>query len=364
MTPPSQRGNPTVADALARPANGFAAVRLGLALAVVVSHAFSVTSGRIADEPLHRATGFTLGEHAVNGFFAISGFLVTMSFVRRGARDYAVARALRIAPGFVAATLAVTFGLGLGLTHLSAPDYLGDPATWRFVQMTLTTFKSNAALPGLFAENPFRFPMGTVWTLKYEVLCYLGVLAAGLVGALRPGWFPVALVGALLLANLGLPLLHADPPLGLVTALRLPFVFAAGAALYLWRKRISLSGPAALGLVLVAAALSSTFAYQALLLVATAYGIVWLSFSPALARPAFAWNTDLSYGTYLYGWPIQQALRQAFPTASSLFLLAPALVLTLALAALSWRFVEGPALTLKARILRPVRPPSSAPAPP
>jgi peptidoglycan/LPS O-acetylase OafA/YrhL len=354
----------TVADALARPANGFAAVRLGLALAVVVSHAFSVTSGRIADEPLHRLTGFTLGEHAVNGFFAISGFLVTMSFLRRGWRDYAVARALRIAPGLLAATFAVTFGLGLVFTRLSAPDYLGDPATWRFVQMTLTAFKSNAALPGLFADNPFRFPMGTVWTLKYEVLCYLGVLAVGLAGALRPGWFASTVLGGLFVALLGLVLLHPDPPLGVVTALRLPLVFASGAALYLWRDRVPMFGLAALGLFAAAATLSGTFAYQAMLLVATAYGIVWLCLSPALARPAFAWDMDLSYGTYLYGWPIQQALRQAFPTASSLSLLAPALVLTLSVAALSWRLVEGPALALKARILGPARPHPSAPAPP
>ena len=90
---------PTIATALARPANGFAITRLVLALAVVVSHAFSVTTGHVADEPLATATGFTLGEHAVNGFFAISGFLVTMSFARRGWRDYAISRALRIVPG-------------------------------------------------------------------------------------------------------------------------------------------------------------------------------------------------------------------------------------------------------------------------
>ncbi|MDB5511725.1 MAG: hypothetical protein JWR08_1208, partial [Enterovirga sp.] len=81
-------GAGSLGDALARPANAFTAVRLALAVAVVLSHAFSVTTGRVEDEPLARLTGFTLGEHAVNGFFAISGFLVTMSFCRRGWRDY------------------------------------------------------------------------------------------------------------------------------------------------------------------------------------------------------------------------------------------------------------------------------------
>ncbi|MFX5730472.1 acyltransferase family protein, partial [Acinetobacter baumannii] len=80
-------------------------------LAVVVSHAFSVATGAAGDEPLARLTGYTLGEHAVNGFFAVSGFLVTMSCDRRGIRDYALARTLRILPGLVAATLVVSLGL-------------------------------------------------------------------------------------------------------------------------------------------------------------------------------------------------------------------------------------------------------------
>ena len=86
---------PTVAVAMQRPYDNFALIRLGLALAVVVSHAFSVTTGAVNDEPLAVALGFTLGEHAVNGFFAVSGFLVTMSYDRRGWRDYVIARTLR-----------------------------------------------------------------------------------------------------------------------------------------------------------------------------------------------------------------------------------------------------------------------------
>ena len=125
-----------------------------------------------------RSTGFTLGEHAVNGFFAVSGFLVTMSFDRRGWRDYVVARALRIVPALVAATLVTALLLGPALTRLPLAQYLADPALWRFIALTPTTFKSATALPGLFSDNVFPYPMGTVWTLKYEMLCYLGVFAA------------------------------------------------------------------------------------------------------------------------------------------------------------------------------------------
>lgn len=341
----------TIEAALARPHNGFAVTRLALALAVVVSHAFSVVTGRITDEPLVLSTGFSLGEHAVNGFFALSGFLVTMSFARRGWRDYALARLLRIAPGLVVATLAVALLLGGALTTLPLPAYLAEPGLWRFVTGTLTTFKSNAALPGVFADNPFRFPMGTVWTLKYEVLCYAGVLVAGVAGLLRPRLASALVPAGLFVAILVVELLVPQPPKGLETALRLPFLFAAGAAFYIWRDRVRLSWLAAVAIAATAALLADTFAYKALLFTADAYGVLVVALSPALARPAFDLRHDLSYGVYLYGWPVQQALRQLWPTGTSWLLLGPALALTMLVAAASWLAVERPALAFKARAL-------------
>jgi hypothetical protein len=157
---------PTIAEAMARPYNNFTLLRLALALAVIVSHSYGVTSGSVDNEPLMRSTGFTLGEHAVNGFFAVSGFLVTMSFVRRGWRDYVLARALRIVPGVVIATLVTAFALGAALTALPLRAYLADPAVWRFLAVTPTVFKSATSLPGVFAENPYPYPIAVVWTLR------------------------------------------------------------------------------------------------------------------------------------------------------------------------------------------------------
>lgn len=342
---------PTVAAALASGRNGFTGLRLGLASAVVASHAFSVATGAAGDEPLARATGYTLGEHAVNGFFAVSGFLVTMSCDRRGARDYAIARTLRILPGLVAATLLVSLVLGPAMTRLPLSAYLQDPGLWSFVRGTLTTFKSNAALPGVFEANPYRAPLGTVWTLKYEVLCYLGVLAAALCGLTR--WrLPVLLLVAglaLALASIGAAR-GTDLPKGLETALRLPLIFSAGACLYLWRESLRISGAALACLSAGAVVLVRTPAYPPLMFLAEAYGAVWLALGP-MAREFFDPKADLSYGIYLYGWPVQQSLHALWPAPTGLALLAPALLLTLPVAALSWYGIERPALSLKARAL-------------
>ncbi|WP_430913549.1 acyltransferase family protein [Methylobacterium sp. sgz302541] len=341
----------TVAQALERPRNAFTGFRFLLALAVVVSHAFSVTSGNALDEPLARLTGFTLGEHAVNGFFAVSGFLVTMSLDRRGARDYVVARSLRILPGLVAATLLVSLVLGAAMTRLPLAEYFRDPGLWRFIQGTLTTFKSNAALPGVFAGNPYPSPLGTVWTLKYEVLCYLGVLAAGALGLLRRRWSAAAIAAALAVALAAADASRAELPKGLETALRLPLIFSIGAALYLARERVRLPPLLLAGLVLGCVLLHGTPLYRTLLFSAEALCAVALCLAPALAVKPLDPAADLSYGIYLYGWPIQQSLHALWPAASPWALLPPALALTLLVAAASWYGIERPALRLKARAL-------------
>jgi peptidoglycan/LPS O-acetylase OafA/YrhL len=350
---------PTIAEAMRRPHNNFTALRLALALAVIVSHAFSITTGSLENEPLMRSTGFTLGEHAVNGFFAVSGFLVTMSFDRRGWRDYVVARALRIVPALVAATLVTALVLGPALTRLPLAQYLADPALWRFVVLTPTTFKSATSLPGLFSDNVFPYPMGTVWTLKYEMLCYVGVFAAGLAGLMRQRIVALGLVAALFLAIVALDLLHPDAGKATQTSLRLPFLFAAGGVLYLWSDRLPVSWIIAVSLLAATWLAAGTPLYKALLFAFESYGVIWLALAPGLSHPALEPHADLSYGTYLYGWPVQQALAQLFPGAAALSLLPPAVAISLIVAALSWYLVEKPALSLKARLVRAPAPAAS-----
>ena len=341
---------PTVAEALARPQNGFGLLRLALALMVVLSHAVSVVTGRVEDEPLVHGTGFSLGEHAVNGFFAVSGFLVTMSYDRRGWRDYVVARSLRILPGLIAATLVVGLGLGAAMTRLPLAEYYASPELWRFVRGTLLSFKSNASLPGVFEGNPLRSPLGTVWTLKYETICYAAVLAVGLLGLLRRRWAVPALAAGLALALAWLEVTAPNLSKGVETALRLPLIFACGGCLYLGRDQVRLGAWPLVGLVL-AVALQPHAPARTLLFLAESYAAIWLAFLPPLARPALDPKADLSYGVYLYGWPVQQSLHALWPGASALALLAPAVGIALIAAAASWYAVEKPALRLKARAL-------------
>ena len=341
---------PCVAKALANPHNNFGLLRLVMAVAVVISHAFSVTDGRIDQEPWYATTGFTLGEHAVNGFFAISGFLVAMSFVRRGWRDYVIARALRIVPGLVGAVLVVALVLGAAMTRLPLGDYLASGALWRFIVQVLTTLKSAGALPGVFEVNPYPFAMGTVWTLKYEIYCYAGLVLAGVAGLLGQRRTALAALAALFAAIIALDWLAPDAGKAVQTSLRLPFLFATGSVIYLWRERVRLDWRIVAVLALATGLVAGTPLTKALLFLTEAYGVLVFALGPVTHRLPEP-EADLSYGIYLYGWPIQQAVFAAMPATGAATQLGLSLVLTVVVAAASWFAIEKPALGLKSRLM-------------
>jgi peptidoglycan/LPS O-acetylase OafA/YrhL len=341
----------TVAEAIKRPYDNFTILRLALALAVVVSHAFSVGTGRHTDEPLYSLTGYTLGEHGVNGFFAVSGFLVAMSWDRRGGVvPFALARVLRVFPGLFVAVLVTALVLGGFMTTVAKGNYFADSRVWQMIWVTITTFKSATVLPGVFEGNPLRWPISTVWTLRYELLCYLGLLAYGAFGGFRKP--QIALAGAALAATALVVLgLVGTIPKGQETALRLPLVFATGSLIYLYRDRIplNLGIVAAMIMAMMVAGLFLPALYKPLLFTGTAYLMLFIAMAPGLSHPKLEPPGDISYGVYLYGWPIQQALQGLFPAISGWMMLIPALLITCAIAAVSWLLVEKPALQLKKR---------------
>ena len=330
--------------------DNFSLLRLLLASAVVVSHGYSIPTGNNTLEPLFESTGMRLGEHAVNGFFAISGFLVTMSFLNRGPRDYAFARLLRIVPGFVVAALVTVFVIGTAFTVLSPRAYLSNPDTWRYLMQVLTGFKSAGAMPGVFLDNPHPWPMGTVWTLRYELSLYAGVLLAGVAGVLRGWCFAAALVGLLVSAVIAIDAFWPEAGKYTTTLVRLCLMFVLGATFYLARDLIRLSWLALAVLALATWISFGTPFYFALLYLTEAYGVLVLALAAPLPFVAWSDRADLSYGIYLYGWPIQQVLVALYPKAEPVSLLMPALALSALAGFLSWTLVEKPALAFKSML--------------
>lgn len=336
-------------------ANNLNLIRLLAAGAVLVSHAWPITQGPGAVEPLQAETGRTLGTHAVMIFFALSGFLIAASYAcAPDPARFVARRARRILPGLIAALVLTAAVMGPLVTDLTLGAYAGHPETWRFLIRNSTMVGLEPDLPGVFAANPYPAAAGSIWTLSYEVACYAGVLGLGLTLGIRR--WPVLLV-VCVVAALGVAAEGADMHPRLEHLLGLGLPFCIGMACYAWRDRIPLSVPV-LALVLgVALVASGTALADTALAGATAYGVLMAGFWPPAQVQLGRGGADYSYGLYIYAFPVQGLAVHLFGPMSPWVNIAVALPASLMLAALSWHLIERPWLHPRSRVA-PARTPA------
>jgi peptidoglycan/LPS O-acetylase OafA/YrhL len=351
VDPPESTQRRTLGQAFDPRANALNAWRLGLALAVIVWHSWVLTGHRSPPFPIHQFAT----QDFVDGFFAISGFLIPASWLGNPRlRDYVLARGLRILPGmwvclvvtaFVIAPIGVAIQGGSAAKLLTSGGPLGfvvRNSAVAYVQFDIAGTPTGIPVPGVWN--------GSLWTLQYEVLLYIAVAVLGLVGLLGRRWlFPAAFTLILVWS-----VLDPDPFDGGTVAeriARLAVMFAAGGLMHRFRDLI----PARWSLVAVSAAivLAANFLpdYRPVAAIPLAYVVI---VSGALIHnKRMNLRTDLSYGTYVYACPIQQALVIAgLGTLNPLVFAIVATLVTLPFAAMSWFLVEKPAMRLKSRITR------------
>lgn len=332
--------------------NNLNLIRMLAATAVLVSHAVPITMGPEAIEPLAATTGFSLGSLSVMIFFVISGFLITASFERSSSRgSFVLARGLRLFPGLAVNLLLVAFVLGPIVTNLLVGDYLTRPEPYAFFMRDLLLFPLIYVLPGVFTDQPFPSVVGSIWTLRHEVMCYVGVFLAGVLGLwqTRQRAMLTLSIYAVIWGLIALtePVLH--PLIRGLLGLSVPF--AIGIAFYIWRDRLPLSLVGVALTAVLAWLAQGTFAYPVALAFAIGYATFWLAYVPSGVIRAYNRVGDYSYGIYIYAFPLQGAAIWAFgpqtPLENIIFSFPPTLLLSI----LSWHLVEFPAMNAKSTLL-------------
>jgi peptidoglycan/LPS O-acetylase OafA/YrhL len=311
--------------------NNFDIMRLALASVVIFFHV-----GYISGAPIFaRLPRYFSGHLAVEGFFAISGFLIFASWERcTGLADYWRKRAARILPGYWLATafcLAIAFSCG--------SFHVG-----RFLIANLTFLNFlGGSIPGVFANNPEHGMNGALWTIKIEVMFY--VLVPIIVWACRRLHRDTVLWTLFALSIVYRVLMADHNTLALQLPGQLSF-FMIGALIHYHVRWFEANGwwlTIGAALLYIAHLATGWFVFRPA-------GVATLTLSACLLLPIIKGPTrwgDFSYGTYVLHWPVIQLV-----VAAGLYRTHPwaALVLTVATVAvgavLSWFFVEKPALAL------------------
>lgn len=350
--PARPRTRVTIADRAMGRNNNFNLLRFLAAGIVILSHAYPLSRGEGTPDPLERAIGQTFGYLAVNVFFVTSGFLVTKSLVERSLVSFIQARLLRIYPGLLVAVAFCAMVLGPLFTKLPRLEYLTDPGTYAFLLRNgLCIGRLQYDLPGVFTANPYPAAInGSLWTLPWELRMYASLVVIGAFGLLRRTGPVTLLAGAGMALYVFGEIFDLSLRPFLANTVRFVAFFYAGAACWLHRSRFILDQRLVLVVVAVCLLARGTPLFAVCFAPALVYLVFVLAYLPGGWIRAFNRHGDYSYGVYIYAFPVQQAVAALWPGVTPAAMFWSASFVTVVLAALSWHFVEEPALRLKKRV--------------
>ena len=339
--------------------NNFHFLRLVLASMVVISHAFPLFAG-VEDPWQAYGAPFNTGQVCVMAFFVISGILVTRSAIlSRSLLSFIIARIARLLPGAFVCSIWMAFVVGLIFTTLSISDYLSDGSVWSFLRRNMLLISIQYNLPGVFANNVYADAVnGSLWSLRVEIRMYIIIGAIVFLMRLKPRLLDYLRYVLLVLAIVAYfrailpPLLPAgilEPKINWIYG----YYFAAGAVLFCWERLVPRN--LALAVILFSASLLTvnTPLLDPLMRLTLPYLVYCFAFYQSRSLGAPRGWPDISYGIYIYAFPVQQSVSALFIPRLDLGIVPLtliSLVVSYGLAILSWKLVEEPSLRRKRKI--------------
>jgi peptidoglycan/LPS O-acetylase OafA/YrhL len=287
---------------------------------------------------------------AVQGFFAMSGFLIVRSYDRSPTLgQYLDKRARRILPAYWAA-LAFTLILGAIFSSLPLRAFVASPSTWKYVGASLCFANFlHPTLPGLFEGNPVMPSVnGSLWTIKIEVMFYLIVPVIVWLCRKTGKWqtlsgiFLASVIYCFVVERLHHPRL----------ALQLPgqlCFFMVGAFAYYYFDLLKKHGNWMWIISITSYLIASLSGWILFRAVGVSLGVVCVGFLlPSLGQAAK--HGDFSYGTYVFHFPVIQAFIALGAVARYPRLALGLTVICVAgLSFLSWNLIEAPSLQIHDR---------------
>jgi peptidoglycan/LPS O-acetylase OafA/YrhL len=342
---------------------GFNFMRIALAFSIVFYHVLT-NSGHYA--MAHGPVLWFLEYSLVPMFFALSGFLITGSAQRLSIENFLINRALRIVPALAVDILVCAFIIGPAVTTLPLSDYFTDAGF--FAYMLNIIGWTHFQLPGVFTGNPIPQVNGALWTIPWEINCYIIISVMMITGAVRQAAATILLLAVFVGAGLAIEYftsVEAGDKLhtlfvGRGAQLITPFL--CGILAYQLRNSIPMSrllfaaciAIALAAMLLLDTSVTESVAYRLMLMPALVYITIYVGLS-RVKLPKILEGGDYSYGVYLYHVPfIQLAIFLGPPilvgTAIGIVMLSLMVgTIVLCVAAVSWHFIEKPILSLRKR---------------
>lgn len=337
--------------------NGIGFLRLMLASLVILAHAPTL-GGFDGLGFWFLGPRFGFGSIAVMGFFTLSGVLITRSWEgSKSAGDYFVKRVLRIIPGYLVCLLVcglIFAPIAWNATYgsLAKFPWTGPDSGLGYFLHNFTTKMNQDFIAGLYLRDGkpegVNFPL---WTIISEFTCYIVTGILGMVGLSkkhRLGFLiaTLGLAGFIFFKDYRGGFTSVDP-----SRLNHLLSYLIGVCAYYYHEKIPLNPLAGWVSIFLAIAVTYSPLTGWLFPFLFGYSVIVYGFCGPIKN--IERRGDLSYGVYMYGWPVQLLLPLFGATQWGVWPYTFLTVLVvLPLAAMSWLLVEKPALSLKKHFAR------------
>ena len=336
--------------------NNFNFLRLTLASLVLLAHSFELVDGNRHREILTKIFHtISFGDLAVDGFFLLSGYMIIKSWMNDSSlKRFLLKRIARIYPGFIVATLlSILLFAPMGASNINL--YF---KSINYIQNLIYAILLKAPpTPEIFKATYYPVANAAMWTLSYELRCYITVALLGICGINKRKQVWLLILAILTTLMVIYPYFNinskADFPVlfniigDFWEITRLLFHFSLGVCLYLYREKISYKGNWA---IISLCLLFYCLFYQNIATISLGflggYCMFYFAFCKLNFLKIFQRVPDISYGLYLYGWPTQKVLLWYYPLLHPWALFFSALVVSSIFGFLSWELIELPSLKL------------------
>ncbi|GAB3711805.1 acyltransferase family protein [Flavobacterium koreense] len=334
--------------------NNFDFLRLLFATFVIITHSYPL-SGNIECDWLCEITNSKMlfSYLGVRGFFIISGYLIFQSLLRsKGLVDYYWKRFLRLFPALLVVLLLTV--ILAPLVYDSNVSYLSNPSIYSYVYKNMSLYRLQYTIPGVFENNIYGSAInGSLWTICYEFSMYLLLSALIL---FRSNLKILRLLLVLLLVAFGIfffffkanyEFTFYQLSSGLLSDLGIYFLAGSFFASIHFEKLKSIKLLLLVSFIILA--LNELFIDDFSLIRFVFLPILVIGFGLQSTKFISSINEkigDISYGIYIYGFPVQQTLMHYYKFSPTILTLL-SIPITVVFAFASWHLIEKKALSFK-----------------
>ncbi|MGC7992837.1 acyltransferase family protein [Salmonella enterica] len=339
-----------LSEYLKRGNNNLDLARIVLALMVIVGHSAALHPRGGWVDPVSLFFPFTYsGALAVKGFFLVSGILVANSAMdKKDVQSFLLARFLRIFPGLLFVVIIIAFIIGPLFSILPINEYFGTLEPFKYVAGTIT-MRVHYFLPGVFIGNADGGSVnGSLWTIPYEVSMY-----CVMIGMFYLSGFNKKIITITSLIVILSPVFMASPVLGTASSAEiypLQSCFFTGVLFAVYKDKLKIN----LLLPVLFALFYMSFRNDALMYISFYLSfsifVVFVSGTELIKRIKI--KKDISYGVYLWGFPVQQSISYMLNDISTIYHIILSIAITIPIAYFSFVFIESPTIALSKNIIR------------